>query len=552
MQPFASERYQVIAPLGGGGMAEVLLALATGAEGFRKPVAIKRMLPHLAVNEDVARMFLAEARLAMHLHHQNIVSVFDVVRGPEGLYLVMELVDGWDLGAVLGHEAKARTWMPEPLAVYVAQQVANGLAHAYRKTENGKPIMAAHRDLTPSNVMVTADGEVKIADFGIAKVDTGQTEPGTFKGKIPYAAPEVIRGQPATHLSDQFSLGVVLHRLTSGQYPYGYSDNTVAFHEQLAKAGPPPCTGLSAECAQVVRTMLAKAPEDRFPNIDVAGHALARLLAKSGAVVGAPQLAHFLSSLQLPPPPSAKVPKDVPKPAPARPMKATPPLPVPVMEEPLGSWRPPPGGPQMDESGRVTGGPPVHRPARETELELEPGLGDEPLSTANEAASPGLQDRFGKMFGSEAAPAPSPSSAETETELRPRDSFGGYDPLPGNYGPRARKPITFSVTGWLLLVLLVAGGLGGAYVYFGPRELRAKYEDLTGPPTQAVLTVLSTPDGAQVRIGGKVVGNTPLMQENLYPRGAEVEVQVTMRGYKPWTGKLRGGEAVTLEAVLKK
>jgi len=551
VQPFASDRYQVIAPLGGGGMAEVFLALATGAEGFRKPVAIKRMLPHLAVNEDVARMFLAEARLAMHLHHQNIVSVFDVGRGPEGLYLVMELVDGWDLGAVLGHEAKARTWMPEPLALYVAQQVANGLAHAYRKTENGRPIMAAHRDLTPSNVMVTADGEVKIADFGIAKVDTGQTEPGTFKGKIPYAAPEVIRGEPATHLSDQFSLGVVLHRLTSGQYPYGYSDNTVAFHEQLAKAGPPPCPGLSAECAEVLRTMLAKAPEDRYPNIDVAGHALARLLAKSGAVVGAPQLAGFLASLQLPPPPSAKVPREAPRPAPG---KAGPPLPVPVLDEPLQSWRPPPGGPQMDESGRLTGALPAHRPARETELEPEPGLGDEPLSTANDAPSAGLQDRFGKMFGSGPAPelAPVPLAAEIETELRPRDPVPGYDPLPGDYGPKARKPLTFSVAGLLLLVLLVAGGAGGAYFFFGPREIRAKYEELTGPPTQAVLTVLSTPDGAQVRIGGKVVGNTPLMQENLYPRGAEVEVQVTMRGYKPWTGRLRGGEAVTLEAVLKK
>jgi serine/threonine-protein kinase len=455
----------------------------------------------------------------------------------------MELVDGWDLGAVLGHEAKARAWMPEPLAVYVAQQVANGLAHAYRKTENGKPIMAAHRDLTPSNVMVTADGEVKIADFGIAKVDTGHTEPGTFKGKIPYAAPEVIRGEPATHLADQFSLGVVLHRLTSGQYPYGYSDNTVAFHELLAKAGPPPCTGLSAEGAQVVRTMLAKAPEDRYPNIDVAGHALARLLAKSGAVVGAPQLASFLSSLQLPPPPSAKVAS-----------KAAPPLPVPVLDEPMGSWRPPPGGPQMDESGRLTGALPAHRPARETELEPGHGPGDEPLSTANDVPSAGVQDRFGKMFGSEPAPepAPAPSPAETETQLRPRDHFGGYDPLPGDYGPKARKPLTFSVVGLLLLVLLVAGGLGGAYVFFGPKEIRAKYEDLTGPPTQAVLTVLSRPDGAQVRIGGQVVGNTPLMQENLYPRGAEVEVQVTMRGYKPWTGKLRGGEAVTLEAVLKK
>lgn len=295
--------------------------------------------------------------------------------------------------------------------------------------------------------------------------------------------------------------------------------------------------------------MLAKAPEDRYPNIEVAGHALARLLAKSGAVVGAPQLARFLASLKLPPTPSAKVPRELPKQqpparvAPPLPSKATPPLPVPLSDEPLQSWIPP--GPQLDESGRLTGAP-VHKPARETELEGEGG--DEPLVTADEDPSPGLQHRFGKMLDPEAAPAP--SQAEVETVLR--DPVPGYEPLPGNYGPKARKPRSFSVTWILLLVLLLAGGAGAAYVFYGPRELRTRYEALTGPPSQAVLTVLSTPDGAQVRIGGKVVGNTPLMQENLYPRGVEVDVQVTMRGYKPWTGKLRGGEAVTLEAVLKR
>jgi serine/threonine-protein kinase len=540
VEPFASDRYQILAPLGGGGMAEVFLAVATGAEGFRKPVAIKRMLPHLAVNEEIARMFLAEARLAMHLHHQNIVSVFDVGRGPEGLYLVMELVDGWDLGQVLGNAAKARSWMPEPLALYVAQQVANGLSHAYRKTEDGKPIMAAHRDLTPSNIMVTADGEVKIADFGIAKVDTGQTEPGTFKGKIPYAAPEVIRGESATHLSDQFSLGVVIHRLTSGQYPYGYSDNPVAFNDLLAKAPPAPCQGLSAECVTLVRTMLAKKHEDRYPSIEVAGHALARLLAKSGAVIGAPQLAHFLSGLKLPPSPRSRVPKESPAP-PEPPTQAAGPG---FQEDPFPSWNPPPG-PALDASGRLTGAPetpspararmtamleqiePVQRPAREVELESGLEAEAEPLVTARE----------------EPSRQPLPPSQEW---------VPGYEPLPGRYGAGARKPSSFPRSVALLLVLLAVGGAGASYLLWGPRELRAKYYALTGPPNQAVLTILSEPDGAQVRIAGKPMGTTPLMQENLYPRGVDVEVQVTKKGFQPWTGRIRGGEAVTVEARLKR
>ena len=526
MQSFASDRYRVIAPLGGGGMAEVFLAMATGAEGFRKPVAIKRMHPHLAASDEIARMFLAEARLAMHLHHQNIVSVFDVGRGPEGLYLVMELVDGWDLGLVLGYEAKSREWMPEPLALYVAHQVSNGLAHAYRKMENGRPIMSAHRDLTPSNVMVTVDGEVKIADFGIAKVESGHTEPGTFKGKVPYAAPEVIRGQPATHLSDQFSLAVMVHRLTSGQYPYGYSENPVKFMEMLAGAGVPPCAGLSEECAAVVRRMLSLAPEGRYPTIEEAGHALGRLLVRSGAVVGAQQLARYLARLNLPPPPSSRVPGDLP---------ARQPDPAPALaDEPLQSdWSPPPGGPSLDASGHLTGVAKAARPARETELRPEAGVEDEPLVTVKEDPSAALWQ------------PPPPAPPAPAAEAVPGD---GYDPLPNRYGPRARRP----GGPLLLLLLLVAAAGGGAYYFIGPRALRAQLDSMAGPPSQAVLIVLSQPDGAQVRIAGKVVGTTPLSQENLYPRGVELEVQVTARGYKPWTGKIRGGESVTLEANLRR
>ncbi len=528
MQPFASDRYQVIAPLGGGGMAEVFLAMATGAEGFRKPVAIKRMHPHLAASEDIARMFLAEARVAMHLHHQNIVSVFDVGRGPEGLYLVMELVDGWDLGLVLGHEAKARQWMPEPLALHVAVQVCNGLAHAYRKTENGRPIMAAHRDLTPSNVLVTVDGEVKIADFGIAKVESGHTEPGTFKGKVPYAAPEVIRGKPATHLADQFSLGVVVHRLTSGQYPYGYSDNTVELSELLARAGPAPCPGLSPGCAAVMRRMMAMAPEERYPSIEEAGNALGQLLARSGSVVGAQPLARFLAGLNLPPPPSSKVPRDPPAPS----ARAAPPAPS---EEPSQSgWQPAAGGPALDASGRLSGGPPPARqPSREVEVSPEAGAEDEPLVTAKEDPSAALWQ---------------PPPLQPAGQPKDQDPTPGYAPLPNRYGPKSRRPLPRS----LLLVVLLAVAGGVAYATIGPRVLRSRMTAVVGPPEQPVLTVLSEPDGAQVRIAGKVVGTTPLSQENLYPKGVELDVQVTARGYKPWTGKLRGGETVTLEANLRR
>src|SRR5215468_6979740 len=159
------ERYRLTRLFAQGGMAEVYLGLAAGAEGFEKPVAIKRILPHLARDEQIVRMFLSEARLATFLNHQNIVQVFDVGRGPDGLFIVMELVDGWDLGVIIEHANRQQKLIPAPLAAFIASQAMAGLSYAYRQTHDGQRIIAAHRDLSPSNLLLSAEGEVKVADF---------------------------------------------------------------------------------------------------------------------------------------------------------------------------------------------------------------------------------------------------------------------------------------------------------------------------------------------------------------------------------------------------
>src|SRR5215471_16597515 len=211
------ERYRLTRLFAQGGMAEVYLGVAAGAEGFEKAVAIKRILPHLARDEKIARMFLAEVKLATFLSHQNIVQVFDVGRGPDGLFIVMELVNGWDLGVVIDQANKEKTTVPAGLAAFVVSQAMAGLRHAYKQTYEGKPILMAHRDVSVSNILISAEGEVKVADFGIARLQAplNRTEPGTFKGKIAYAAPEVIQGQPASAKSDQFASGASKTRCLS-------------------------------------------------------------------------------------------------------------------------------------------------------------------------------------------------------------------------------------------------------------------------------------------------------------------------------------------------
>jgi serine/threonine protein kinase len=297
-----NERYRLVRLLASGGMAELFLGVAR-TEGFERAVAIKRMLPHLAQEPDIARMFLAEARLAMLLQHQNIATVYDVGQGPGGLFLVMELVDGWDLGVLLRTAARQGVRFPPHLAAFIVLQTQAGLAHAYRKQHDGRPVMAAHRDVSPSNVLVSREGEVKVTDFGIARLEGGSlTEPGVFRGKEAYSAPEVLQGAPANALSDQFSLGIVFHELLVGRHPFhDVKEPMAVMYAILSREVPPLPPDVPAPLADAVLRMLARAPEQRFPTPEALSETLARWLARSGEPATSHALADFLRRISLPP-----------------------------------------------------------------------------------------------------------------------------------------------------------------------------------------------------------------------------------------------------------
>jgi serine/threonine-protein kinase len=212
-------KYLLIEPIASGGMAEVWRAEVAGPAGFVKQVAVKLVRADRGDDDEMIRMFIQEAKLASCLHHANIVQVYglDLI---EGRYVIaMELVHGRSLRAVLDRCRETNVRFGLPRAVHVVEQVARALAYAHRPVAEGGPAGLVHRDVSPHNVLVSFEGEVKLTDFGIARVDGagGLTGPGTLKGKIGYMAPEHAMAAPVDARADLFALGVVLWEMCTGQ-----------------------------------------------------------------------------------------------------------------------------------------------------------------------------------------------------------------------------------------------------------------------------------------------------------------------------------------------
>jgi serine/threonine protein kinase len=228
--------YELIRRLGAGGMAEVHLARAAGIEGFEKLVVLKRILPHLSADPHFIRMFLAEARLAAILDHPNIVQVFDLGHDGGEYYFTMEFVYGENLQNILRAVRRTSTPLPYEHAITICNGVAAGLHYAHERVGfDGQRLGLVHRDVSPTNVMVTYEGCAKVADFGIAKVmnRTDVTQAGMRKGKVPYMSPEQCRAEPLDPRSDVFALGIVLYeattmrRLFDGENEFGVMNRIV-------------------------------------------------------------------------------------------------------------------------------------------------------------------------------------------------------------------------------------------------------------------------------------------------------------------------------------
>lgn len=278
------DRYRVVERLEAGGMAEVFRGEAVSVQGFRKSIAIKRVLPHLAQNKNFIAMFLDEARLGARLNHANIVQVFDIGAADNTYFIVMEFIDGGNLRSIMESLRKQGRSVPLKEAVWICMEACRGLSYAHESfDEAGNPLEIVHRDISPPNIMLSRRGEVKLTDFGLAKATTQleKTDPGVVKGKYSYLSPEAASGLGVDARADIFSLGIVLWEMLTGRRLF-QGDNDYQTVKLVQQANIPSLVGHHVEVDHdfeaVMQKALAREPAQRFSSARDFGDALADYL----------------------------------------------------------------------------------------------------------------------------------------------------------------------------------------------------------------------------------------------------------------------------------
>jgi serine/threonine protein kinase/predicted ATPase len=308
-------RYRLLERLGQGGMAEVFKAKSFGVEGFEKVLVIKRILPDLARSQEFVDMFVHEAKLAVRLSHANIVQVFDLgvaaradllgSKQPDAYYMAMEFVNGFDLATVLSRCRRQQVALPLDMCVFTAAEIAKGLDHAHRRRDDQmRPLGIVHRDVSPQNVLLSLEGEVKVTDFGIAKARGAleskvneDTQSRQLQGKFGYMSPEQARGEPVDARSDLFSLGVVLYECVAGVNPFS-APTTFETLRRVQACEYPPVELLRSdapvELVAILKQAMAKDPEGRFADAGRMYETLLAFLYAHGRRYSANDLAEFL------------------------------------------------------------------------------------------------------------------------------------------------------------------------------------------------------------------------------------------------------------------
>jgi len=299
-------RYELLDRIGVGGMAEIFRGKAVAAGGFEKPVAIKRILPHLSQDRRFVELLIAEAKVLSLLKHRNIVQIFDVGLGDDGQYfLVMEFVDGKDLGAAQRALEHARRRLPFDLVLHIGAEICEALEHAHTsRGPDGKPMALVHRDVSPSNVLLSRAGEVKLTDFGIAKrAEQDVTQGGAVRGKFAYISPEQARNEPLDPRSDVFSVGILMWELACNRRLFSGLDDLAALRAVREANVPRPSDidrSLPPEFDQLVMSALARDKTRRFASSGQLGQKLRSLRYSLEVTSGDPatELAKIIDSTE--------------------------------------------------------------------------------------------------------------------------------------------------------------------------------------------------------------------------------------------------------------
>lgn len=299
----ASSQYELVARLTEGGMAEIFLARSRGMANFGRYVVLKRILPERGADERWIEMFLDEARLVAQLQHPNIAHVFDLGRLGDGYFFTMEYVHGANMREVLVRCSQRGRRLPLAAAVGVGVGAASGLDHAHsRKDAEGRPLGIVHRDVSPSNLMLSFEGVVKLVDFGVAKAmsHSSVTQSGTVKGKVSYLSPEQCRGRAVDHRSDLFALGIVLYEMTTTKRLYRRSSDFETMSAIVNEVPEPPSRynpEISPSLDALILRALEKDPAHRQQSAGELLEELEDIAHKEGMAISSSQLRRQMREL---------------------------------------------------------------------------------------------------------------------------------------------------------------------------------------------------------------------------------------------------------------
>ncbi len=286
-----------------GGMAEVFKARMMGMEGFQKTVAIKRILPHLTDNDEFVTMFIDEAKLAAQLNHNNIIHIYDLGKIERSYYIAMEYIEGHDLRSLLKKCRDRDDHPPIPISLHITTMLASALDYAHRKQDfENRDLGLVHRDVSPQNVLISNDGDIKLCDFGIAKAASkaSHTRAGALKGKLQYMSPEQAWGKSIDHRSDIFSLGLVLYEMLTGTKVFA-GDSELSILEQVRNPKVAAPSDFNPDIPEEVERVVLKALEsdsgDRYQSAREFQSDLEEVMRKFGWTVDPAALARFMREL---------------------------------------------------------------------------------------------------------------------------------------------------------------------------------------------------------------------------------------------------------------
>lgn len=539
-------KYLLLERLNAGGMAEVFLAKSQGASGITKFVAMKRILPQLSKDTNYIDMFKTEAKVVMNLNHSNVVQIYEFGVEKEQFYLVMEYVEGQNLRQALNQLKKSGKHFSIDQIVYLIKESASGLDHAHRCIDSttGKLLNIIHRDISPQNIMISFEGEVKIVDFGIAKSESQieQTRAGTIKGKFAYMSPEQSEGLECDARTDVFSLGIVLWELLSGERLFS-SENEHAILKKIKDCIIPSLRKINplipVELERIVMTALTKDQTHRYQSAEDFSKDLSKFLNTTYPEFSKQDFSKFMKSLN----------KDV------------------YLEnrKKLAEYAKIEAPPFQETQSITT----PSKTAPEVEAAEEPDLpGNLSLNSENSRVD------F-KALNSVSMPNARKIAIATQTtsQIRPSHTTTGYQIHTGSRGgpgssaasPRVplinsqqRKAAEHSsggyegFMGFAIFAIIIGGGGWWYLTHKSPQTLQAIYS-LIGIQTDgstvlasktnsqssqpgkteqlAAVKIESTPSGATVYINEKPAGSTPMM--TTLPMNTSFKVKVLKDGFMP-------------------